>query len=117
MSPISYTRHDFPPAVIRQAVWLYLRFALSYRYVGDLLAERGLEVSCETARRWVFKFGPAMARNLRQLRPRPSPRWHLDEMVGRIAGRRMYPWRPSTMKARSWMSSSNAGETGALPES
>ena len=44
-------------------------------------------------RRWVLKFGPAIARRLRQGRPRPSDRWHLDEMVVQIAGERMYLWR------------------------
>jgi transposase-like protein len=57
MQPISYARHRFPPVVIRHAVWLYLRFTLSYRDVEDLLAERGLEVTNETIRRWVLKFG------------------------------------------------------------
>src|SRR5262249_39087438 len=33
-------------------------------------------------------FGPVIARRLRQCRPRPSNRWHLDEMVVRIAGER-----------------------------
>ncbi len=56
MPPISYARHRFPPVVIQHAVWLYLRFTLSYRDVEDLLAERGLEVSYETVRRWVLKF-------------------------------------------------------------
>jgi transposase-like protein len=93
MEPISYARHQFPPAVIGQAVRLYLRFTLSYRDVEELLAERGLDVSHETVRRWVLKFGPAFARNLRRLRPRPSPRWHLDEMAIRIAGERMWLWR------------------------
>jgi putative transposase len=93
MPSISYARHQFPPAVIRQTVWLYLRFTLSFRDVEDLLAERGLDISYETVRRWVLKFGPTVARNLRRLRPRPSPRWHLDETVGRIAGKRMYLWR------------------------
>ena len=45
MQPISYARHQFPPAIIQHAVWLYLRFTLSYRDVEDLLAERGLGVS------------------------------------------------------------------------
>jgi putative transposase len=45
MEPISYARHRFPPDIIRHAVWLYLRFALSYRDVEDLLAERGLMIS------------------------------------------------------------------------
>ena len=70
-----------------------LRFTLSYRDVEELLAERGLDVSYETVRRWVLKLGPLIARKLRQGRPRPSARWHLDEMVVRIAGKRMYLWR------------------------
>jgi transposase-like protein len=41
MQTISYARHRFPPDVIQYAVWLYLRFTLSYRDVEDLLAERG----------------------------------------------------------------------------
>ncbi|GLS18096.1 IS6 family transposase [Labrys miyagiensis] len=93
MQPISYARHQFPPEIIRHGVWLYLRFTLSYRDVEELLAERGLEVSYETIRRWVLKFGPAFARNLRQLRPQPSATWHLDEMVVSIQGRRLFLWR------------------------
>jgi transposase-like protein len=66
MKPISYARHRFPPDVIRHAVWLYLRFTLSYRDVEDLLAERGLIVSNEAIRRWVLKFGSGIAGNLRK---------------------------------------------------
>jgi putative transposase len=51
---ISFARHQFPPAIIRHAVWLYIRFTLSYRDAEDLLAERGLDVSYETVRRWVL---------------------------------------------------------------
>ena len=100
MKPISYARHRFPPLVIRHAVWLYLRFTLSLRDVEELLAERGLDVSHETIRRWVAKFETAFARNLRRLRPRPDHGWHLDEMVVSIGTRRMYLWRPSTARAR-----------------
>ncbi len=75
MQPISYARHRFPPEVIRHAVWLYLRFTLSYRDVEELLADRGIETSYETVRRWVVKFGPLFARNLRRLRPKPSGSW------------------------------------------
>ena len=93
MAPLSYRRHRFPAEIIQHAIWLYLRFTLSYRDVEELLAERGLDISYETVRRWVLKFGPAIARRLRRHRPRPSDRWHLDEMVVRIAGKRMYLWR------------------------
>ena len=88
--PISYARHRFPPVVIQHAIWLYLRFTLSYRDVEVLLAERGLDISYETLRRWVTKFGPLFARELRARRPRPTSRWHLDEMVVTIAGRRFW---------------------------
>ena len=93
MDQLSYCRQRFPPVVIQHAIWLYLRFTLSYRDVEELLAERGLEVSYETVRRWVLKFGPRIARKLRRCRPRPSDRWYLDEMVVPIAGKRMYLWR------------------------
>src|SRR2546421_2001430 len=93
MTPLSYRRHRFLPPIIQHAIWLYLRFTLSYRDVEDLLAERGLDVSYETVRRWVLKFGATVAQRLRSRRLRPSDRWHLDEMVVRIADRRMYLWR------------------------
>ena len=88
---ISFARHQFPPAIIRHAVWLYVRFTLSYRDVEDLLAERGLDISYETVRRWVLKFGALFARELRRRRPRPTTRCHLDEMAVMIADRRF--WR------------------------
>ena len=93
MQPISYARHQFPPEILRHAVWLYLRFTLSDRDVEELQAERGLDVSYETIRRWVDKFGSAYARNLRRLRPRAADTWHLDEMVVKVNGERRYLWR------------------------
>src|SRR5216684_6398152 len=93
MPPISYAVFCLKKKIIKNAVWLYLRFTLSYRDVEDLLAERGLDVSYESIRRWVLKFGPAIARRLRQRRPKPTAHWYLDEMVVRIAGKRMYLWR------------------------
>src|SRR5208283_1815173 len=37
MTTISFARHQFPPDIIRHAVWLYFRFTLSFRDVEDLL--------------------------------------------------------------------------------
>jgi putative transposase len=89
MAPLCYRRHRFPPEIIQHAIWLYLRFTLSYRDVEELLAERGLDISYETVRRWVLKFGPTIARRLRQGRPRPSDRWHLDESAPRTHDQQM----------------------------
>src|SRR3954453_13895457 len=93
MDQLLLPRDRFSPPIIQHAIWLNLRFTLSYRDVEELLAERGLAVSYETVRRWVRKFGPAIARRLRQRRPKPSPRWHLDEMVARIGGQHLDLWR------------------------
>jgi transposase-like protein len=79
--------------VIRHAVWLYFRFTRSIRDVEELPAQRGVEVSREAVRCWVNRFGPPMAANLRKRRGPPTGRRHLDEMVVKIGGRRLYLWR------------------------
>jgi putative transposase len=93
MQKISYRRHRFPPHIIQHAIWLYARFSLSYRDIEDLLAERGLDISYETIRRWFKKFGQPIAKNLRHFRPTPSDHWHLDEMVIVIRGNKHWLWR------------------------
>jgi putative transposase len=89
----TYTRHRFPCEIIQHAIWLYVRFSLSLRDVEDLLAERGIDVSYETIRCWVAKFGTLYARRIRRTRPRPTDRWHLDEMAVTIQGARFWLWR------------------------
>jgi putative transposase len=93
MRTVSYSRHRFPGDVIQHAVWLYFRFPLSFRDVEDLLAQRGIDVSYETVRRWSVKFGLAYARTLRRSHPRADVRWHLDEVFVRINGKCVYLWR------------------------
>ena len=93
MRQLSFKRHRFPPEIIRHSIWLYARFTLSFRDVEEVLAERGLDISYETIRRWFLKFGSAIAANLREARPRPSDYWHLDEMVLVIRGQRYWLWR------------------------
>ncbi len=93
MTKISYSGYRFPPEIIQQAIWLYVRFTLSFRDVEDLLAERGIVVSYETVRRWVNHFGPKIAANLRKRRPKPHTNWHLDEGYLKIGGRLVYLWR------------------------
>ena len=93
MKKISYSGYRFPPEIIQQAIWLYVRFTLSLRDVEDLLAERGITVSYETIRRWVNYFGPLIAADVRKRRPKPHTIWHLDEVHLKIGGRLVYLWR------------------------
>ena len=111
MKKISYSGYRFPPEIIQQAIWLYLRFTLSLRDVEDLLAERGVSVSYESVRRWVSHFGPMIAADLRKRRLKPHTTWHLDEVYLKIDGRMVYYGGPSTPKAKSSMCWSSPGET------
>jgi len=85
--------HRFPSEIIEYAVWLYFRFSLSLRDVEDLLSERGLIVSHETIRFWVVKFGRQYAKALRRDRRPVGDKWHLDEVVILILGKKHWLWR------------------------
>ena len=90
MEAMSHKRHRFPATVIQHAIWLYCRFTLSLRDVEEMLARRGVEVSYETIRIREVEIGPMVAANLRRRKRPPSRRWHLDELVCKIAGERMF---------------------------
>ena len=62
--PGHFHRHRFPTEIIAHAVWLYPRFALSFRDVEGLLFERGIVVTYESIRAWVRKFGERFAAEL-----------------------------------------------------
>ena len=89
----SYSGYRFPPEIISQGVWLYHRFALSFRDVEELLAKRGISVSYETVRQWCRKFGPEYARKLKRRQGRLGDIWYLDEVFVKIRGERHYLWR------------------------
>jgi putative transposase len=88
-----YARHRFPAEVISHAVWLYFRFPLSLRMVEEMLAAQGILVSHETVRQWALKFGQTFANQIRRRLPPPGDKWHLDEVVISIAGRKHWLWR------------------------
>ena len=117
MQKLSYSRHRFSSLIIQHAIWLYFKFSLSYRDVEDLLAEREIEVSYETVRRWVLKFGSAYARKLCTFRPKPSGQWHLDEVFVLINGKRSYLWRAVDSEGEVLKFWFNPVETSALPSS
>mgnify|MGYP000123780741 CR=1 FL=1 len=74
-------------------MWFYHRFCLGLRDVEDLLAERGIEVSCESSRHWCARFGPEDAHKLKKQRGSFGDTWYLDEVFTRIHGESVYLWR------------------------
>lgn len=89
----AFLGHRFPPEIIAYAVWAYHRFPISLRDVEDLLAARGIVVSYETIRAWVAKFGSQYAKVIRRDRPKVADKWHLDEVVLPINGKKYWLWR------------------------
>jgi transposase-like protein len=83
----------FPPDMIVLKVRWYLRFALSYRDVEELLAERGVEVDHVTIYRWVQRFTPLLAEAARPCRHAVGGRWQVDETYVKVAGRWRYVYR------------------------
>ncbi|MCK9876962.1 IS6 family transposase [Frankia sp. Ag45/Mut15] len=83
----------FPPEVIVLAVRWYLRFALSYREVEELLAERDIEIDHVTVYRWVQRFTPLLVDTARPCRHRPDDRWFIDETYVKVSGRWTYLYR------------------------
>jgi putative transposase len=91
--PPDYKGFRFPSEIISHAIWLYFRFSLSFRDVEELLAQRGISVTYETVRQWCLKFGQMYANELRRRRPRCGDKWHMDEVVLIIRGKKHYLWR------------------------
>jgi putative transposase len=92
-TPNPYRGFRFPAEIISHAVWLHHGFSLSLREVETILAQRGVVVSHESVRAWGLRFGRAFANGLKQRRPRPGDKGHLDEALIRIRGKRPYLWR------------------------
>src|ERR1700748_843626 len=88
-----YRRHRFPPEIISYAVWLYFRFPLSLRMVEEMLAARGISGTYEKRRPWGLKFGCEFANRIRRRAPQRGDKWHLDEVVITIAGKKHWLWR------------------------
>jgi len=57
------------------------------------MLERGVDVSYETIRQWVVKFGLIYSKRLKSRSEKPSPVWHLDEVYTKINGKMVYLWR------------------------
>ena len=81
-----YRGYQLTREIISHGVWLYHRFSLSLRDIGELLAKRGIVISYETSRQWYRKFGPEYARKLKSRQGRVGDVWHLDEVFVKIRG-------------------------------
>ncbi len=85
--------HCFPKEIILQAVYLKLRFILSYRDVEELLSIRGVTVDHATIQRWVYKFTPLIEKTFRKRKKAVGNSWRMDETYIKVKGEWMYLYR------------------------
>ena len=82
-----------PKSVILHAVFFYVRYAVSYRDLEEIMAERGVKVDHATLNRWVVKFAPLIAARV-QARKRPTAlSWRMDETYIKVKGKWTYLYR------------------------
>ena len=90
---IDFKGAHYPKAVIVHAVFFYVRYAVSYRDLEEILAERGVSVDHATLNRWVVKYSPLIAANA-QTRKKPSDNsWRMDETYIKVKGKWTYYYR------------------------
>lgn len=90
---VDFKGAHYPKAVILHAVFFYLRYAVSYRDLEEILAERGVKVDHATLNRWVIKYSPKIAANA-QTRKRPTASsWRMDETYIKVKGKWTYLYR------------------------
>ena len=91
--PATFKWRQTEPEVILCAVRWYLRHALSFRDVEELLGERGLEADHTTIWRWVQCYGPELEERLRRHLKPTHKSWRVDETYVRVKGRWCYRYR------------------------
>lgn len=88
-----FKHHRYPKAIILQAVYLKLRFTLSYRDIEELLQSRGIYVDHSTIQRWVFKFSPEIEKNMHKRKFKVGDSWRMDETYIKVGGKDRYLYR------------------------
>ncbi|WP_159516951.1 IS6 family transposase [Sunxiuqinia indica] len=88
-----FKRHRYPKAIILQAVYLKLRFTLSYRDVEELLLIRGVKIDHSTIQRWVDKFTSLIEANMHKRKQQVCDSWRMDETYIKVGGKDRYLYR------------------------
>jgi len=83
----------FPKDVILYAVFFYVRYAVSYRDLEEIMAERGVNVDHATLNGWVAKYSPLIAKEAHRRKARTNRSWRMDETYIKVKGKWCYYFR------------------------
>jgi len=90
---IDFKGSHYPKDVILYAVVFYVRYAVSYRNLEEIMAERGVQVDHATLNRWVVKYSPSIAKTAQQKKQPIAGSWRMDETYIKVKGKWMYLYR------------------------
>jgi len=90
---ISFKGRQTPQSIILQCIRWYCSYALSYRNIEDMMAERGFKIVHSTLNRWVVHYAPKLEKAFHQKKKRPGDRWRLDETYLKVKGEWKYYYR------------------------
>lgn len=85
-------RH-YESSIILLCVRWYLRYALSYRDLEEMMTERGLSLDHTTIYRWVQHYAPEIDKRSRPHLKKSNDSWRVDETYVKVRGKWMYLYR------------------------
>lgn len=83
----------YPKEVVLNTVFFYIRYAISYRDLEEIMVERGVAVDHATLNRWVVKYSPLIAGRAQRRKSVASSSWRMDETYIQVKGKRTYFYR------------------------
>jgi transposase-like protein len=88
-----FTWKHFKSEIIILRVRWYLKYPLSYRMLGEMTEERGLQASHTTIMRWVHPYAPIIDEKIRKHLEPTNDSWRMDETYIKIKGKNDYLYR------------------------
>lgn len=89
----SFKWRHFQPEIILTCTRWYLRYALSYRDLEEMMIERCLSVDHTTIYRWVQHYAPEIDKRSRPYLKKTNDSWRVDETYVKVRGKWMYLYR------------------------
>ena len=90
---ISFKGVHFPKDVILFAVFFYVRYAVSYRDLEEIMEERGVKIDHATLNRWVVRYSPTLALKAKSRKHAVATSWRMDETYIKVKGEWVYLYR------------------------
>ena len=88
-----FTGKQFQSEVILQNLRWYTRYAITYRDLVEMMAERGIKVTHTTIMRWIHEYSPKFNKRLRRKLKPTGDSWKLDESYVKVKGEWKYLYR------------------------